>query len=131
MRKFVRLCLHVVFLTGCLRRRGMLLRAGTQDTAKEPETPKAPEPPAHFYHLEFVIQELGNDGKPTNSRTYSTIVSTSRTDRNTSATVRTGSQVPIITGALHGPTGEAKETIAVSVSILDVGVSIDARDDVR
>ena len=93
-----------------------------QESAKAPETAKTPEPPAHFYHLEFVVQETGSDGKPTNSRTYSGTVSTSRTDRGFS--MRTGSRVPIVTGA---PSGDNK-SMPVQFQYVDVGVSIDARD---
>ncbi len=80
----------------------LTLHARAQDTAKAPEAAKAPEPPTHYYRLEFVIQEVGSDGKPTNSRTYTTTVSTGRMDHY--GAIRTGSRVPIITGALHGPT---------------------------
>jgi hypothetical protein len=100
------------------------LSARAQDTAKPPETAKAPEPPGHYYHLEFVIQELGSDGKPTNSRTYSTIVSTDRNE-HTSA-IRTGSRIPIITGALHGTSGDGK--LEFQYQYLDVGVNIDTQN---
>ena len=92
-----------------------------QESAKPQETAKTPEPPAHFYHLEFVVQETGADGKPTNSRTYSGTVSTSRTDRGFST--RTGSRVPIATGAFGQ--GDSKNT---QFQYIDVGVNIDARD---
>jgi hypothetical protein len=105
----------------------LLLRAQAQETAKAPETAKTPEPPARYYHLEFLIQELGSDGKPTNSRTYSTTVSTGRTDHY--GAIRTGSRVPIITGALHGPMGDAKESkLEFQYQYLDVGVSIDTQN---
>lgn len=90
-----------------------------QESSSVPETAKAPEPPAHFYHLEFVVQETGADGKPTNSRTYSGTISTSRTDRGFST--RTGSRVPVATGTIDNP----KNT---QFQYIDVGVSIDARD---
>ncbi len=92
-----------------------------QESAKPQEAVKTPEPPAHFYHLEFVVQETGADGKPTNSRTYSGTVSTSRTDRGFST--RTGSRVPIATGAFGQ--GDSKNT---QFQYIDVGVNIDARD---
>ena len=92
-----------------------------QESTGSQEQAKTPEPPAHFYHLEFVLQETGSDGKPTNSRTYSGTVSTSRTDRGFST--RTGSRVPIATGASGG--GDNKNT---QFQYIDVGVSIDARD---
>jgi hypothetical protein len=92
-----------------------------QESAKPQDAVKTPEPPAHFYHLEFVVQETGADGKPTNSRTYSGTVSTGRTDRGFST--RTGSRVPIATGAFGQ--GESKNT---QFQFIDVGVNIDARD---
>ena len=101
---------------------GWGLKAFAQDTVKGPESPKAAEPPAHYYHLEFVVQETGSDGKPTNSRTYSGTVSTSRSDRGFS--MRTGSRVPVVTG---GPAPDDK-SMPVQYQYIDVGVSIDARD---
>ena len=100
------------------------LSARAQETAKPPETAKAPEPPGHYYRLEFVIQELGSDGKPTNSRTYSTIVSTDRAEH--SSAIRTGSRIPIITGALHGTSGDGK--LEFQYQYLDVGVNIDTQN---
>ncbi len=101
---------------------GWGVKALAQESANSSEAVKAPEPTAHFYHLEFTVQETGADGKPTNSRTYSGTVSTSRTDRGFS--MRTGSRVPVITGA---PSGENKN-MPVQFQYIDVGVSIDARD---
>ena len=97
-------------------------KALAQESEKTQDTGKTPEPPAHFYHLEFVVQETGSDGKPTNSRAYSGTVSTSRTDRGFS--MRTGSRVPVVTA---GPTEENKNA-PVQYQYIDVGVSIDARD---
>jgi hypothetical protein len=106
----------------------LLVRARAQETAKAPETVNPPEPPAHYYHLEYVIQELGSDGKPTNSRTYSTTVGTDRHQQFSA--IRTGSRVPIITGALHsptnGPNGESK--LEFQYQYLDVGVNIDTQN---
>ncbi|HEY1897212.1 MAG TPA: hypothetical protein VGG62_13105 [Terracidiphilus sp.] len=104
----------------------LTVHARAQDTAKAPEAAKAPETKAHYYRLEFVIQELGSDNKPTNSRTYSTTVSTGRTDHY--GAIRTGSRVPIITGALHGPTGTSESKLEFQYQYLDVGVSIDTEN---
>lgn len=93
-------------------------RALAQESNSSQDQAKAPEPAPHFYHLEFVVQETGADGKPTNSRTYSGTVSTSRTDRGFS--MRTGSRVPVATG-----TDNNKNT---QFQYLDVGVNIDARE---
>jgi hypothetical protein len=95
-----------------------------QDTTKAPETAKAPEPPVHYYHFEFVIQEVGADGKPTNSRSYSTIVCTDRNEQF--GAVRTGLRVPIITGARPGATGN--DDLEIQYQYLDVGVNIDTRN---
>jgi hypothetical protein len=118
MRKTLRLMLTCCILIGVPASGGILL---AQESNAAQEQAKAPEPPAHFYHLEFVVQETGADGKPTNSRTYSGTVSTSRTDRGFST--RTGSRIPIATGA-YGD----KENKNTQFQYLDVGVSIDARD---
>jgi hypothetical protein len=123
MRKMFVFCC-VLFLAPALAP-----RVGAQENAKAPETAKAPEPPTHFYHLEFVIQEVGADGKPTNSRSYSTIVTTDRSDRAAQfGAIRTGSRVPIITGALHGTSGDGK--LEFQYQYLDVGVNLDT-DSVR
>lgn len=95
----------------------------SNEAGKASETAKAPEPAAHYYHLDFIIQEVGADGKPTNGRKYSTIVN----DRNDEpGDIRTGSRVPIITGALHGATGDGK--LEFQYQYLDVGVSIGTRN---
>lgn len=97
-------------------------KALAQESSKPADVPRVPETPAHFYHLEFVVQETGADGKPTNSRTYSGTVSTSRTDRGFS--MRTGSRVPVATGG-----ASANSTVQPApFQYIDVGVNIDARD---
>jgi hypothetical protein len=118
MRKTVQIllaCCCLVLVSGSA---GKLF---AQDSAKSSEAAKMPEPPAHFYHIEFVVQETGADGKPTNSRTYSGTVSTSHTDRGFS--MRTGSRVPVTSGT----SGEGKN-MSTQFQYIDVGVSIDARD---
>lgn len=72
---------------------------GLRLLAQEPtatETGKTGTEPAHFYQIELVVEELGTDGKPINSRTYKTTVSTDPHDESTS--VRTNSKIPIPTG---------------------------------
>jgi len=121
MRKFMMACCFLLLIPV------VGLRARAQETAKAPETAKSPEPPAHYYHLEYVIQELSTDGKPTNSRTYSTIVGTERHEQFSA--IRTGSRIPIITGALHGPTGAADEAkLEYQYQYVDVGVNIDTQN---
>jgi len=121
MRKFTIACCLLLLIPT------LMVRARAQETSKTPETVKPPELPAHYYHLEYVIQELGSDGKPVNSRTYSTIVGTDRHEQFSA--IRTGSRVPIITGAFHGPTGQATESkLEYQFQYIDVGVNIDTQN---
>jgi hypothetical protein len=121
MRKFSIACCLLLLIPA------LGLHARAQETAKAPETAKSPEPSAHYYHLEYVIQELGTDGKPTNSRNYSTIVGTDRHQQFSA--IRTGSRVPIITGALHGTNGEATQgKLEYQYQYIDVGVNIDTQN---
>jgi len=51
----------------------------------------------HFYHLDFVVEDVNTEGKVVNSRSYSTTVSNvPRGD--VSGSIRSGSKVPIATG---------------------------------
>jgi hypothetical protein len=100
-----------------------------QDAAKAPPAPKPqenakpPAPPAHYYHLDFVIQELDANGKPVNSRSYSTTVTTDLSDRSASdVNLRTGSKIPIVTGSYGAATGPEKPEL--QFQYLDVGVKI-------
>ena len=90
MRKLAVLCILLITTCFC----GANLFA--QDATNQPVPPKSAEAPVHFYHLEFVVQELGTDGKPVNSRAYTVDTNTDRSNRGVS--VRTGSRVPISTG---------------------------------
>jgi hypothetical protein len=99
-------------------------RAFAQDTPKPAETAKLPEPPVHYYHLEILVQELGADGKPTNSRSYTTTVSTD--SREASSSIRTGSRIPVATGTLQNG-GDNNNPVATQCQYIDVGVKIDAR----
>lgn len=91
-------------------------RALAQDDGKPQEPAKAAEVP-HYYHLELVVQELGDNGKPTNSRTYTTTVST---DSRGSASIRTGSRIPILTGETGSPAN-------LQFQYQDLGIKIDAQ----
>lgn len=94
-------------------------KAFAQDS-KPQESAKAPESPAHYYHLDFLVQELGADGKATNSRKYTTTVCTGL---NETASIRAGSRIPVATGSY----GEMKSSIVnTQIQYMDVGVNIDA-----
>lgn len=92
--------------------------AFAQDTPKLQDAVKAPPPPDHFYHLDFVIQEVSADGKPMNSRSYSTTASTRWGGRSLS--VRTGSRIPIATSSEKS--GETQ------YQYFDIDVNIDVCD---
>lgn len=115
MRKWMAVCLIVA---GSFAPAGVMM---AQDAAKPAEAPKT-EPAAHYYHLQFVIQELDADGKATNSRTYTTTVSTARDEF---ASIRSGSKIPIVTSTFAG--GEGKAAFPTQWQYIDVGVNIDAR----
>jgi len=48
----------------------------------------APAQARHFYRLDFTVEEIGADGRPTNSRSFSTSVGT---DSHEIMAIRTGS----------------------------------------
>ena len=123
MRKTTILCCLLLFISIFGHRALAQDAAKTPGAAKTPEAAKPPAAPAHYYHLDFVIQEVGADGKPVNSRSYSTTVSTDTRDRANSASIRTGSRIPIVTGAWSGASGSEK--LQTQYQYLDVGVNID------
>jgi hypothetical protein len=118
MRKLALICC-LTFLTMSFGQRSF-----AQESTPAPEPNKAPQVPAHFYHLDFVVQELGADGKPTNSRSYSATVSTDSRDHGTS--IRTGSKLPIATGSSSSNSNEA--VVNTQWQYIDVGVNIDVRN---
>lgn len=98
-----------------------LSAASAQDGTKPAEGAKAAEP--HYYHLELVVQELGKDGKPTNSRSYTTTVCT---DAGVTASIRTQSKIPIITGS-SSSSANSNSAANIQYQYQDVGVKIDAQ----
>lgn len=79
-----------------------------------PQPPIPPVPPRHF-QLDYVVKEVEN-GKVTNSRTYSIIVAANGEGRREQ--IRTGSRVPVITAD-----GDRKQ-----FQYIDLGVDIDSSD---
>jgi len=118
MRKLVLICC-LAFLTMSFGQRSF-----AQESTPAAEQTKASQSPAHFYHLDFVVQELGVDGKPTNSRSYTAIVSTDSHDHGTS--IRTGSKIPIATGSYSA--GASQALVNTQYQYVDVGVNIDAHN---
>ena len=107
MRKLAILCTLSIFVCFC----GFKISA--QDSTTQATDAKNADSPVHFYHLEFVVQELGADGKPANSRVYTIDANTDHVNRNTS--IRTGSRVPV-------------PTSGSSYQYVDLGVNIDVRN---
>jgi hypothetical protein len=99
--------------------------AFAQDSPNASAPAKTPDTPAHFYHLDFVVQEMGADGKSTNTRSYTATVSTDPRDQGTS--IRTNSRIPIASGSYQkGSNGE--ELVNTQWQYQNVGVNIDARN---
>ena len=86
----------------------------TQAASKTPEAAAATDLSAHYYHIDFVVEEVGENSKPVNSRTYSCTVSTTRNERDS---VRIGSKVPFATGS--------HSSGMVSMQYQDIGVNFD------
>jgi hypothetical protein len=107
MRKLAILCILPIVACFCG------IQSSAQEAASQSAPTKTADGPVHFYHLEFVVQELGADGKPTNSRVYTIDANTDRINRNTS--IRTGSRVPV-------PTSTS------AFQYVDLGVKIDVRN---
>ena len=74
---------------------------------------KAPETPLTHYKLNYRLLEVGEDGKITNSRAYSTIIGAGG-DERAPAKIRTGDKFPIRVG-----------TVPNDIQYLDVGTDID------
>src|SRR5580658_9315236 len=93
-------------------------KAFAQDQpAPQPAKAQEPAPPEHFYHLDFVVEDVNAEGKVVNSRSFSTTVSTVSHGTNS---IRSGSKIPITTGSTAG--GD------VQFQYEDVGASFDIRN---
>ena len=101
----------------------LLLTLSFEQKANAQDTPKPAAPPAHYYHLDVVIQELNAESKLVNSRAYSTTVSTDKMD--VYPQIRTGSRIPIVT-AMHAD-ANASEKSGLQYQYIDVGVNVAVR----
>src|SRR5258708_4048175 len=93
-----------------------------QDERKASDTPKAVEPAPHFYHVVFLVQELGPDGKPNNGRSYTTTVSAD--PRVPTDSIRTNARIPVVTSISKTANGEENAT---QFQFMDIGVNFDVR----
>lgn len=89
----------------------LALFSASIDTFAQQEV-RTVESPAHYYRLTYSVQEVGETGKVTNSRTYATSIATGN---GPNAQIRTGDKVPVLTERNKG-----------EVQYIDVGVSIDS-----
>ena len=71
------------------------------------------QPDAQYYRLQFVLKELGDDGRVVNSRTYYTDVATV----GRSSQVRAGTKIPVRT--------KDKDKDEIQYQYIDLGVNID------
>lgn len=91
-------------------------QAGAQEKSDKAYAAAAPAGPVHYYHFDFVVEDLDSAGKVVNSRSYSTTVDT---EPHYLTSLRAGSRVPVITG-----TGG----INTQFQYIDLGVELDIRD---
>ena len=104
---------------------GFALTTSAQESAKALESAKATSP-AHYYHLDFVIEELNSDGKPTNSRAFSTSVST---EPKSWTQIRTGSKFPIPTSSKSTDSDTKVQSSALTqFQYVDLGVNVDVHN---
>ncbi len=119
MRKLA-VCISLLFLVPVFATAGRAQAASqTAEPAHSAETAK---PPAHFYRLDFVLEEFDAAGKPDNSRSFTTTVSTAGS-RYGSITV--GTKVPIATGTEAPKT--SPNNLLTQFQYIDTGVKITAR----
>jgi hypothetical protein len=100
MRKSILICLVLA------------LTAGSARLFAQQDAQKSSNPAPQFYRLLFTVQEVGESGKITNSRVYSTSI----TNDHNFEHIRTGTRVPVKTN----DKGE--------IQYLDIGVNIDCGD---
>jgi type II secretory pathway component GspD/PulD (secretin) len=120
MRKITLVCFVTLFTLALGRSTFAQDASNAQQATKAQDNTQAA--PVHYYHLDFVIEELDSSGKPVNSRTYSTTICT---QPHSSMSIRTGSKIPIATGS-YGETNA--KTVNTQFQYEDVGVNIDARN---
>ena len=98
-------------------------KARAQDTSSKQPAIAAPAQPVHYYHVDFVVEDLDAAGKIVNSRSCSAIVDT----EHSLTSIRTGSKIPIIIGSSANEAGKPNpmteyqyENVGVDLDILDV-----------
>jgi hypothetical protein len=118
MRKFA-VCFALLLLVPAF---ASLTRAQEASKPAVPASrPDAAKAPAHFYRLDFVLKELDASGKPVNSRSFTTSVSTAESQPNS---IVVGSKVPLVTGASKNDSN----SLLTQFQYIDLGVKITVSD---
>jgi hypothetical protein len=107
MRKSVLITAILILLSFALFAVPVRAQEGKASDSKPSET--KPQADAHYYRLQFVLKELGDDGHVVNSRTYDTNVATA----GRSSQVRAGTKIPVRTDDKN------------EIQYIDLGVNID------
>lgn len=84
------------------------------------EAAKAPKPEQHFYRLVFVVQELNEEGKPVNGRSYTTTVET----ESHPVQIRTSGRIPVPLPAVQN----GSVTLPTQFQYVEVGIKFDIRE---
>jgi hypothetical protein len=84
-----------------------------------PEAKPVPELP-HYFHFDFAVKEV-DEGKVTNSRTYTMVMAVRRPgyEKRAQSSLRSGNRIPVITGKSDSAGASAQ------YQYIDVGVNID------
>lgn len=105
---------------------GHKMIAQDQPSTSQPPSAHDSAPHEHFYHLDFVVEDLNAEGKVVNSRNYSTTVST---NSHGTMSIRSGSKIPIATGSYSSGNGkEANPQVDTQFQYVDVGADFDVHD---
>lgn len=122
MRKFA-VCFSLFFLIPAIAMPGRAQESSSSSNAASRKDATAS--PAHFYRLDYVLEELDSAGKLVNSRSFSTTVSSAKSPF-LSGTIVVGTRVPIATGST--PSKDGSDKFSTQITYIDVGVKITTRD---
>ncbi len=120
MRKITLVCCLLFFTMLFGSRTFAQDTTNAQQASNAKDAEKAAAQPVHYYHIDFLVEELGSDGKPANSRTYSTTICT---QTHSTVSLRTGSKIPIATGSF-----EASSKASTQFQYIDIGVNFDVHN---
>ncbi|HTH41918.1 MAG TPA: hypothetical protein VL498_02075 [Terracidiphilus sp.] len=122
MRHITLVCCLLLF-TAVSGQKTFAQDAGAQQPPKTQSA--APASAGHFYRFDFTVEEVGAEGKPTNSRDYSTVLGT---DSHELMSIRTGSRFPIATGPFVASGNENMHIQNNQFQYVDLGVNFDVRE---